>query len=76
MSEVPKVPTPAASFEQNATVLNANNIGMKGSRYLTFKPLSNLRAGVVQVSVNEIRDHCVVGYDILLNQLQVTSSML
>ena len=53
ISDLPKVPAPSASFEQNGSVLNANNIMMKGSRYLTFKPLTNLSTDVVKVSMSD-----------------------
>lgn len=53
IAELPKIPSLSASFEQNGTVLDPNNIEMKGSRYLKFQPLTNLSAGVVQVSMTE-----------------------
>ena len=69
MSELPATPTPAAAFEQNRTILDINSIGMKGARYLTFEPLKNLSAGVVEVSMEEnTRSHrsltCRVEYSI------------
>lgn len=52
ISELPTIPTPSTSFQQSGTVLNVNNISMKGSRYLTFIPLKN-PDDVIQVSMNE-----------------------
>ncbi len=52
ISELPVVPTPSTSFKHNGTVLNVENILMRGSKYLTFIPLEN-SDGVIQVSRSE-----------------------
>ncbi len=52
ISEVPSIPTPSTSFQHSGTVLNADNILMKGSKYLKFIPLENTD-DVIQVSMNE-----------------------
>ena len=52
IADLPKAPSPN-SFEQNGTVLDVDNIGMRGSSYLTFKPLTNLNAGTIQISMSD-----------------------
>ena len=56
ISDLPVVPSRSSSFEQNGLVLNANNIMMRKSKYLTFKPLTNLSTNVdhvIQVSMSD-----------------------
>ncbi len=72
ISEVPTIPTPSTSFQHSGTVMNADNILMRGSKYLKFIPLENTD-DVIQVSMDE--NSRSLKCTLLLNQLEVMSSM-
>ena len=52
IADIPMTPS-QTSFKQNGTVLDVSNIGMEGSRELTFKRLTNLSAGIIQISMSD-----------------------